>query len=194
MGGQKQKNSKSQESAAFADEAEMLPVEPEEAVGQLSADLGPVSEAPQPVEADGKRDDGFQAPPDPGLSALEKLIAASSEYPDQDHVPVPEPALGNLITLPTEAQIEAIENGDFTQMKAALSDESVTESIRKIRSQRTAGTALGPQANGDYGVVVVIKEAMVSGVLGQAEMDGVSPTEWMSTRLGEYLEQWFFGR
>lgn len=98
----------------------------------------------------------------------------------------PNPSPGMLV-IPTPAEIEAIETGDriptAEEHEAAVARGDVTV----VTSQE------GKQANGDYGILVMVPEQLVSGVLGQAELDGVSPSEWLSTRVGEYLSQWFFG-
>lgn len=161
---------------------------------QEMAEIEPISGDPLPVETDVNQEPEkvsepdvavtteFSPPPaEAGLSALEELIKASnlpdtifsSQIDMMSSSPVDSKAPSTLV-LPTAEEIEAITTGD--------------------RLPEPTPSSVGPQTNGDYGVVVVVAESMVSGVLGQAEMDGVSPSEWLSVRVGEYLDQWFFGR
>jgi hypothetical protein len=88
-----------------------------------------------------------------------------------------------VLVLPTAEEVAAIENGDRLPEP---SDQAVK--IGELLD------GLGPKPNGDYGVLVMVPEQLVAGVLSQAELDGVTPTEWLSVRLGEYLSQWFFGK
>jgi hypothetical protein len=153
----------------------------------------------------------FQPPPDPGLSALEELLKASNQQntelaqTDPAFMNSPKPSAFDLVTdplgimgiiFPTPEEVAAIENGDRLPTIAEL--EAVLESGSKVDIKPDGGVkvtpGIGPQPNGDYGIVVTVPEQLVSGVLGQAELDGVSPSEWLTVRLGEYLSQWFFGK
>ena len=87
-----------------------------------------------------------------------------------------------LISIPTAEEIAAIESGDRLPPFEEMEPKGEWQDER------------GPQPNGDYGIVVTVPEQLVSGVLGQAELDGVSPSEWLSVRMGEMLEDWFHGR
>ena len=93
-----------------------------------------------------------------------------------------------LISIPTAEEVAAIENGDRLPTMAEHEAALERGDVAVITSQE------GPQPNGDYGIVVTVPEQLVSGVLGQAELDGVSPSEWLSVRMGEMLEDWFHGR
>jgi hypothetical protein len=90
------------------------------------------------------------------------------------------------VVLPTAEEIEAITAG--SQIPPLMHLDTKTGKIDVVVE------GVGPQPSGDYGVLVTVPEQLVSGVLGQAELDGVSPSEWLNVRVGEYLSQWFFGR
>ena len=169
-------------------------------------------EVQPPPNLDQPTGTSFQPPPDPGLSALEELLKASetdfSLDKDQSAIGialdparaifgVPSNPLGKdtemvppegLISIPTAEEVAAIENGDRLPTMAEHEAALERGDVAVITSQE------GPQPNGDYGIVVTVPEQMVSGVLGQAELDGVSPSEWLSVRMGEMLEDWFHGR
>jgi hypothetical protein len=173
-------------------------------------------------EKDANQDDGFQPVPDAGVTALESLIASSKEpdeklfedqlrkalyepesegvlYPGPDHVANAEPPLGSLIAMPTPEEVKAITEGDRLPTIADLEEamEKAGQNAVQIEPDGTVRfplAGIGPQPNGDYGVVVTVPEQMVSGVLGQAELDGVSPSEWLSVRLADFLEGWFHGK
>ena len=158
-------------------------------------------------------DTQFQPPPDPGLSALEDLLKAS-EGTDAIGIAL-DPAraiFGSTetivqtlpveeiqrrypgVAIPTPEEVAAIENGDrIPTIGGSLGVEDFI-SQGSGTSVMELPANIGPQPNGDYGVVVIVPEQMVSLVLGQAEMDGVSPSEWLSVRVGEYLETWAYGR
>lgn len=53
---------------------------------------------------------------------------------------------------------------------------------------------IGPLPNGEYGLVVNIREGYWPGLEEQAKLDGVTPEEWASKIFSDYLESWFFGR
>jgi hypothetical protein len=50
---------------------------------------------------------------------------------------------------------------------------------------------IGERGDGTFGLVVTIPEGMIDPIRGQAESDRVTPEEWVSTRLGEYLDSWW---
>lgn len=52
----------------------------------------------------------------------------------------------------------------------------------------------GQQPNGTFGLVVSIPEGYIEGIKLQAKLDNMTTEEWVSFRLGEYLESWFYGK
>jgi hypothetical protein len=144
----------------------------------------------------------FMAPPQEAeepvgdFQNLRNLMDQSRKANILDEILDPFGIIGSSgLVIPSAAEVAAIENGErlptIADLEAALERGDKVD----IKPDGTVSiTAAGPQPNGDYGVLVVVKEPMVSGVLGQAEMDGVSPSEWLSVRVAEYLEGWFFGK
>jgi len=210
----------SAETAGMSDE--IRPIEPEDASGQIKELVDVTDEAPNSPNLDQPTGTSFQPPPDPGLSALEELLKASetdfSLDKDQsaiglaldptgaifsERLKVPNNpewledetlAFSGLVAIPTPEEVAAIENGDrIPTIGGSLGVEDFI-SQGSGTSVMELPANIGPQPNGDYGVVVIVPEQMVSLVLGQAEMDGVSPSEWLSVRVGEYLETWAYGR
>jgi hypothetical protein len=59
-------------------------------------------------------------------------------------------------------------------------------------AQERLSADLGEQRDGTYKLPVAIREGYWEGVKLQAELDNVTPEEWCSIRLGEYLENFFF--
>lgn len=55
-------------------------------------------------------------------------------------------------------------------------------------------SSLGQQPNGTFGLVVSIPEGYIEGIKLQAQLDNMTTEEWVSFRLGEYLESWFYGK
>jgi hypothetical protein len=50
---------------------------------------------------------------------------------------------------------------------------------------------LGTQSDGTFRMIVAIPEGLIDAIIDQAGYDGVSPEEWVSERVGEYLQQWW---
>jgi hypothetical protein len=206
--GQGHKTSKSDESIENVELEEIVPAEPENDPEKSTASLKKLrDDAPDPserVDTPAMVDDGFQAPPDAGLSALEDLLKASEGTNAIDialdpagaifgHKGVPVDSPEHMsefgLHIPTPEEVAAIENGDrLPTVAEAIKRDGWSPADRDLADQ------VGSQPNGDYGVVVTVPEQLVSLVLGQAQMDGVTPGEWLTVRLGEYLEQWTFGR
>ena len=140
----------------------------------------------------------FMAPPEdaevvsPSTAPLADNLAElmrksrSQQYEEQ-------PQVGTIV-LPTSEEIEAIETGDRLPIVGGAFGEGEFDGSKPGSRVVQAPAGLGQQPNGDYGVLVLVPEQLVSGVLGQAEMDGVSPSEWLSVRMGDFLEGWFHGK
>lgn len=54
--------------------------------------------------------------------------------------------------------------------------------------------SLGQQPNGTFGLVISVPEGYIEGIKLQAQLDNMTTEEWVSFRLGEYLESWFYGK
>lgn len=126
------------------------------------------------------------------VSSFDHLMSLMEQSRQQS---LPVALVGHGLVIPTPEEIEAV-LGEKTRDLLHLGDiptmaEHETAVARGDVS--VVASPLGPQANGDYGVVVMIPEQLVSGVLGQAELDGVTPGEWLTPRLAELLEGWFHG-
>lgn len=100
------------------------------------------------------------------------------------------------IVMPTAEEIHAITGEEALTTPDFLTplgtDNTVT--YGPPLGGKTFSHGIGRQASGDYGIVVTVPEQLVAGVLSQAELDGVTPEEWLTVRMGEYLEQWFHGK
>ena len=116
--------------------------------------------------------------------------------------------VGHGLVIPTPEEIEAVQQGglilppqvEWTDAKRQAFEElKLRYPLYKVDTETGKmeviyeDKGIGPQPNGDYGVVVMIPEQLVSGVLGQSELDGVTPGEWLTPRLAELLEGWFHG-
>lgn len=53
---------------------------------------------------------------------------------------------------------------------------------------------LGQQPNGTFKLAVAVPEGYIEGIKLQAQLDNMTTEEWVSFRLGEYLESWFYGK
>lgn len=56
----------------------------------------------------------------------------------------------------------------------------------------SSGVTLGQQPDGSYKLVVAVPEGYIEGVKSQAELDNMTPEDWVSQKLAEYFEQWWF--
>jgi hypothetical protein len=66
--------------------------------------------------------------------------------------------------------------------------EGIDETVMRIYNDLT----LGQQPDGSYKLVVAIPEGYIEGVKSQSELDNMTPEDWVSQKLAEYFEQWWF--
>jgi hypothetical protein len=82
-----------------------------------------------------------------------------------------------------------------TEMAKDGATPGAIESALKVGVLDRAGldsiALIGENPDGTFGLVVTIPEGYIEPIRGQAESDGVSPEDWVSTRLNEYLESWW---
>jgi hypothetical protein len=91
---------------------------------------------------------------------------------------------GSLV-LPTAEEVAAVTDGKLAPL---LKLDRTTGEVTMVAE------GIGQQPDGTFKLVVTIAEGYFEGIKSQAESDGVTPEEWVSTRLGDYMEQWWFGR
>lgn len=134
----------------------------------------PDLEVELPVQSDGSLDDGFVSRS--GVDLLEQLLGSSKAEEAKES-----PKSG--LVIPTKEEVEAIVGGDRLPPLYRMNTE--TGEVKVVAE----GT--GPQPNGDYGIVIQIKEGYWSGIQSQAESDNMTPEDWVTMRLAEYLDNWW---
>lgn len=165
----------------------------------------PDLEVELPIQSDGSLDDGFVS--QSGVDLLEQLLGSSKA----------EESPKSGLVIPTPEEIEAVVNRDRLKgiAERMSHDDGLKQNIREAMEDVRKGNTLsldefeeaskraihkrhhdrrdwiGPQPNGDYGIVIQIKEGYWSGIQSQAESDNMTPEEWVTMRLAEYLDNWW---
>lgn len=70
----------------------------------------------------------------------------------------------------------------------------IDTAIGDDRSVAQVFIPLGQQPNGTFKLAVAVPEGYIEGIKLQAQLDNMTTEEWVSFRLGEYLESWFYGK
>lgn len=144
----------------------------------------PDLEVELPIQSDGSLDDGFVS--QSGVDLLEQLLGSSKA----------EESPKSGLVIPTKEEIKAVTGGDRRPTIAEL--EEILDSGGKvdIRPDGSVNVSpgLGLHPNGDYGIVIQVREGLWNGVSSQAEMERESPEVWLSRLVNEYLEGWFYGK
>lgn len=143
--------------------------------------------------------EGFgEAPPEvPSdvFSHLEEVMKASREASGADPAfleerRVPEKPVESTLIVTEKMTMEEIRkryplhklNGDTGEVSIVPEELEWPE--------RETQVILGELPNGDHAIIVNVREGYWPLVEQQAESDGITPTEWLSIRLSEYLEGW----
>ena len=118
-------------------------------------------------------------------SSLEEMLAASALTYDD----ITEVTLQNLASERKPQHFQVLKEIDphpfvFKDGVRGLRPGDIIETI----------PLLGQQPDGSYKLVVAIPEGYIEGVKTQAELDNMTPEEWVSFRLAEYFEQWWFAQ
>jgi len=123
-----------------------------------------------------------------GISNLEEMLSQSQEEAAEK-----ESQATNLFPPKIVQELESInkrmEAGERIEIVGSIPQDLAKGFLKQIQTAITP--PVGPRLDGTYGMVVTIPEGMIEPIRGQAESDRVTPEEWVSTRLGEYLEDWW---
>lgn len=124
-----------------------------------------------------------------GWSNVEELRRKSAEKPEPgtygaiergegDHAT---PGLENLIS-----QNEQLDTPMFGETGLGQNPETGC-----ISNEEHILREIGERPDGTFGLVVTIPEGLIEPIRQQAESDRVTPEEWVSTRLVEYMDSWW---
>lgn len=88
--------------------------------------------------------------------------------------------------------VQRAERPTIAEIEDALGRQGSEGVELKPNGEVVIRPSLGEQDNGEYNLVVSIREGYIEGIKQQAESDNQTPEEWVSVKLAEYLEQWWF--
>jgi len=115
------------------------------------------------------------------------------------------PILGisNLEEMLSQSQEEAAKKeSQATKLAEEINKAAGIEIVRLIPAEeaqqflkqfQTATTPpVGPRPDGTFGMVVTIPEGMIEPIREQAQSDGITPEQWVSLRLQECFDVWWY--
>jgi len=109
---------------------------------------------------------------------LERLMAGGSPSPEE---------VGSAIRAATPEEV-----AELTKVQSGGYDLKFEGDKLKIFAAPPREVLTGERPDGTYGLVVTIPEGMIEPIREQAASDGISPEEWVTMRLVEVLETWWY--
>jgi len=181
------------------------------ATAQQVDEISPVLEQQEPVETSGNLADKSVQILDSGEKE-EKTASVAAETPSDDPLEElmrksSEPGTYGETGLGENVETGCISNEELKRRESAeeaiptINPVSISELEDAMSKNRhieilpngttTIGPEVGQRSDGTFGLVVTIPEGLIDPIQQQAESDGATPEDWVSTRLTEYLESWW---
>lgn len=199
--------------AAEVDEKSVVIGLPEPLTPESTLGDGPVSVSTPREKFTGSLDELYSREVIPGIKnrfgpitpgsdfakGVEQETAGFQEAPEGMDTPPSDAAFARLQQLVGENPVVAEgAKSRFTPsgLIASATIEDIEELIGRVPVHiapdgQVTAFPIGQRSDGTFGLVVSIPEGLIEPIRQQAESDRVSPEEWVSTRLVEYLESWW---